>query len=91
METIGLIIGLTVCIILGCIFSKAEKRFFATSADLKKCPFCGCTAYYDTYHYKGFGNTHVVRCNGCDAETFEYYTPEEAANAWNMRYEEVEK
>lgn len=91
MEVIGLILGLSVCIALGVYFSRLERKCFSTSEELRRCPFCGCTAHYAHYHYKGFGNTHIVRCNGCDAETHEYYTAEEAANAWNMRCEEVER
>ena len=56
--------------------------------ELKPCPFCGDSAFLAEYTY-AFDTycttTHVVECNGCHATTFEYESPEEAADAWNRR------
>ena len=56
--------------------------------ELKTCPFCGSSAFLAEYDYaidNGYVATHVVECNGCHATTFEYSSPEEAADAWNRR------
>ena len=60
--------------------------------DLKLCPFCGSTAFLTEYDYdlgNGYVVTHVVECNGCHAQTFEYDSPEEAIEAWNRRTDAV--
>lgn len=59
--------------------------------ELEPCPFCGSSAFLTEYDYaidNGYVATHVVECNGCHATTFEYASPEEAADAWNRRVQE---
>jgi Lar family restriction alleviation protein len=56
--------------------------------ELKPCPFCGGEAFLAEYDYaldNGYIATHFVECNGCSVTTFEYDSPEEAAEAWNRR------
>ena len=59
--------------------------------DLKTCPFCGGSAWCGDNVYEldnGYVTLYFVECNGCHATTFEYDTEEEAAYAWNRRYED---
>lgn len=53
---------------------------------LKGCPFCGKSAFL-SWHTYGCKNpvTFFIECNGCHAVTFEFDTPEEAAENWNRR------
>ncbi len=48
---------------------------------LKPCPFCG----QDDAVYALSDFLWHVECSACFVSTYGYYTPEEAAQAWNRR------
>lgn len=64
-------------------------------SELKPCPFCGCTAIYETRtHYYDDEDTAAIFCNGCksvvvlernEAEGINDETRKSAREAWNTR------
>lgn len=56
---------------------------------LKGCPFCGGEAV--AVVGDGLGGTyHLVWCEGCDTESPEFQSPQEAFAAWNRRTKPAE-
>lgn len=55
-------------------------------AELKQCPFCGCTAQPFINQAKEY---HGVTCMNCSAKIFGFATKELATKAWNKRIGEV--
>ena len=54
--------------------------------ELKKCPFCGDTAYIQDWSIKTLGRERFsVACNRCEVATPVYSTKQVAIAAWNRR------
>jgi hypothetical protein len=53
---------------------------------LRKCPFCGCTAYIDYYDH-----SYTATCGNCFAELGKFEDKEDYIKAWNNRPIEDEK
>ena len=54
--------------------------------ELKPCPFCGEKARIEKHSFSWSPNKYGVKCCFCGAGTYPfYYTPKEAAGAWNRR------
>lgn len=54
--------------------------------ELKPCPFCGSDDL-EIYH-EVVGCHYYVTCRDCGSSGAIYYTPEQAAHAWNRRANE---
>ncbi len=53
---------------------------------LKPCPFCGRKASYVEHIFGTAFYTHGVKCDSCEAQTYQFYNSKAAANgAWNRR------
>ena len=55
---------------------------------LRRCPFCGGDATFDSYGGVSTMRTYIVRCERCEVHTKEYSTQEIAAAKWNIRQED---
>ena len=53
---------------------------------LKPCPFCGGKASYVEHIFRTLANTYGVKCDSCEAQTYQFFNSKAAANgAWNRR------
>ena len=56
---------------------------------MKRCPFCGGEGCIQEHKFIGYKSTYGVVCLDCCAETRQFYeTANEAADAWNRRFQD---
>ena len=55
---------------------------------LRRCPFCGGDATFETLGGVGKVFNYIAKCERCGIHTTEYSTKEAAADKWNIRQED---